>query len=228
MVNDPSQAQYLLVSLGLRTLLGLLLLYIYRRKRQPYVLYWAIAWLLLSLGSLAHFFSVTQSRAPALLPHLDSLLLAFATLLFLDSARVYAGGGVNPGVTVYLAPFFLAWLVLRAAMGGPLQGLPLEWGSAAALAVTGVMVQRDTRRREVMGGTLLASSFFLWAQPGCGALRRRETQPGTPHAQHGWPQPHFQHRPAGRHGAGDGRADLGALGGKRTDAGRGRGPAAGW
>jgi diguanylate cyclase (GGDEF)-like protein/putative nucleotidyltransferase with HDIG domain len=163
MVNDPSQAQYLLVSLGLRTLLGLLLLYIYRRKRQPYVLYWAIAWLLLSLGSLAHFFSVTQSRAPALLPHLDSLLLAFATLLFLDSARVYAGGGVNPGVTVYLAPFFLAWLVLRAAMGGPLQGLPLEWGSAAALAVTGVMVQRDTRRREVMGGTLLASSFFLWA-----------------------------------------------------------------
>jgi diguanylate cyclase (GGDEF)-like protein len=163
MVTDPSQAQYLLVSLGLRTLLGLLLLYIYRRKQEAYVLYWAIAWTLLSLGSLAEFFSVTQSRGSALLSHLDSLLLAFAALLFLDSARVYASRVVSPGLTAYLGPFFLAWLVLRAAADGLLQGLPLEWGSAAALAAAAVVVQRNTRRRDVMGGTLLASSFFFWA-----------------------------------------------------------------
>jgi len=163
MVTDPSEAQYLLVSLGLRALLGLLLLYIYRRKQQAYILYWAVAWMFLSLGSLIHIVSVIRPQAPAVLSQLDSLLLAFASLLFLDSARVYARGVVSPGVTVYLAPVFVAWLVLRAVDGVALGAFPLEWGSAAVLAATGVFFQRHTRRRDVMGGTLLATSFFLWS-----------------------------------------------------------------
>jgi diguanylate cyclase (GGDEF)-like protein/putative nucleotidyltransferase with HDIG domain len=162
MPSSLSEVQYLLVALGLRTVLALLLVSIYRRKQQGYLLYWAVAWLFLALGSLAHLFWVMQPGAPLLLKHLDSLLLAFAALLFLDSARVYARSGAGPTASVYLAPVFIAWLVVKVAIGGALERLPLELGAGAILVVASAVFWRAARKREILGGGLLAGAFLVW------------------------------------------------------------------
>lgn len=158
------ESQYALVPLIEHTVLAGLSLYIYRLKREVYLLYWTVAWTLLALHYLARMIHVSSTTAPGLLHVVDSLLLAMACLLFLDSARTFAGGSTTASITALLTPFFLLWVAGSSLTGLTfLRWLPPEGGMGLVVAVTGVMFWRESSRREVIGGRILASAFFLWA-----------------------------------------------------------------
>jgi len=158
------EPQYALIPLIERTALAALFLYLYRVKREAYLLYWTAAWTLLALQYLAHLVHVSGTAPAGLFHAADSLLLAMACLLFLDSARTFAGGRATASVTAILTPLFLVWVVgsssTRLAF---LRWLPPEVGGGLVAAVTGVMFWREGSRRELIGGRILASAFLLWA-----------------------------------------------------------------
>ena len=122
---SPSDAQLALLPLVLRTLLAALFLYIYRRKRERYLVYWAAGWALLGLQYVAHLLSLTQGTPEPWLQGLDSLLLAFAALLFLDSAFVFSRGTASLTATAIPAPVLLLWLFLQLELPGISRYLPL-------------------------------------------------------------------------------------------------------
>jgi diguanylate cyclase (GGDEF)-like protein/putative nucleotidyltransferase with HDIG domain len=157
-----TETQHLLVPLGSASLLALLFLYIFRRKQENYLLYWAVAWTLLALRSLIELFWMGENMGPPLAQSVDALLLALAALMFLDSALVYSRGATTPTATAYLVPIFVLWQAARWAYPGALAALPLELGSAMVMIATAVLLLQDSRRREIVGGTLLAVAFLLW------------------------------------------------------------------
>jgi len=156
--------QYTLTPLIEHTALAALSFYIYRLKREVYLLYWTAAWTLLALHYLARMVYTSGTAAAGLFHAADSLLLVMACLLFLDSARTFSGGNTTASMTAFLTPFFLLWVVGSSLSGlALLRWLPPAAGGGLVAAVTGVMFWRESSRREIVGGRILASAFFLWA-----------------------------------------------------------------
>ncbi|MGH9805484.1 MAG: diguanylate cyclase, partial [Candidatus Acidiferrales bacterium] len=164
-----TETQHLLVPLGSASILAVLFLYIFRRKEENYLLYWAVAWTLLALRSLIELFWMGEGMGPPLAQSVDSLLLAMAALMFLDSALVYSRGATSPTATAYLVPVFVLWQAARWTFPSLLANFPLELGSGLVMVTTAVVLLRDSRRREIVGGTLLAVAFLLW---GAGIVQR--------------------------------------------------------
>ncbi len=159
---SQAQAQHLLVPLGSGILLAVLFLFIYRRKQETYLLYWSGAWTLISLRTLIELFWLQQGQSPQLAQSVEGLMLAFAAMIFLDSARVYSRGAVSPTATAALALLFVLWVAARWTLGGLFLRVPLETGGGVILAATAGVFWQDGRRREVAGASLLATGFFLW------------------------------------------------------------------
>ena len=157
-----TETQHLLVPLGSASLLAVLFLYIFRRKEENYLLYWAVAWTLLALRSLIQLFWMGEGMGPPLAQSVDSLLLALAALMFLDSALVYSRGATSPTATAYLVPVIVLWLAARWTLPSAFAHFPLEIGSGIVMVTTAVVLLRDSRRREIVGGTLLAVAFLVW------------------------------------------------------------------
>ena len=159
---ELTEPQSLVLPLGLYSLLAVLFLYLHRRQQRSYLLFWAVAWTFLALGSVADVVRTTRAEAELLLQGLEALLLAIAALFFLDSARAFSRPGASPTATAFLTPVFMVWLGLQAAVDGWWQQVPLAAGSGAVLVATAVVFWRDSRRREIACGSLLAAGFFLW------------------------------------------------------------------
>src|SRR3989344_6978731 len=117
---------------------------------------------LLALQSLAHLLGQVPEWRRPLLAGADVLLLALGTLVFLDSARVFFVEAAQPAVTFFLAPFFVLWYYLQLQEQSALAQVPLGVGCGAVLAATGIVFWRESRRREVGGGRLLAAAFLIW------------------------------------------------------------------
>ncbi len=148
--------------LALYSLLAVLTLYLYRRKQENVLLFWAAAWTFLALNALVDFFLTTQAVMAPFLEGLGPLLLAVAALLFLDSARVYARVAQNPAATALLLPVFLVWLILQMALGGFFRQFPLETGSGLVLVAAAAVFWQHSRRQDIVGGSLLGVAFLLW------------------------------------------------------------------
>ena len=160
------ESNYALIPLVGRTAIAALFLYLYRLKREVYLLYWTGAWTLLALHYLAHLQSQTlfKQAIPQLLAAASSLLLAMACLLFLDSARSFASGEGKIGVTAFISPLFLMWAIAyHFSSFFDLRALAPELGTGLAAGASGWVFWREGARREMMGGRILASAFILWA-----------------------------------------------------------------
>ena len=158
-LDDP---QYALLPLVGRTLLAAFFLYVYRRRRELHLLYWAAGWGLLALQTLPRLLTATPAAAQPFLEGVDSLVLAFAVLLFLDSTRVFSRASQGMALGAFLAPVFVLWLIVSVSLEGAFRYLPLGVGSGAVLLAAAVLFWREGRQREVIGGSLLAGSYFLW------------------------------------------------------------------
>ena len=159
----PADPQYALVPLVGRAVLAVLFLYVYHLRRERYLFYWAAGWTLLALHYLAHLLWVSEPSPTLLPPGVDTLLFAFGLLAFLDSARVFARGEGSPWWTGLLAPVFSLWVLVQTAAGGVATQVPISIGVGVVAGATGVYFWRESRRRDLGGGTILAVSFFLWA-----------------------------------------------------------------
>ncbi len=157
-----SEVQLAMLPLALRTLLAALFLYIYRRKREPYLLLWAVGWTLLALQYLVRWLWLTPGESAPLPQGLESLLLAFGLLVFLDSARIFSRGEGTLLATMLLGPLFLAWVGLRVYVGGVFATIPLEAGVGFLGLMTAGLYWREGRRREFNGGRLLSLAFLFW------------------------------------------------------------------
>ncbi|MFQ5664130.1 MAG: GAF domain-containing protein, partial [Terriglobia bacterium] len=156
--------QYVLTPLIGRSLLAVVFLYVYRRKRERYLLYWTLAWILLALEYVVHLLWVMQGGGQLLGQGVDSVLLGVGMLLFLDSARVFSRGAATPAATVLLTPVLLLSLLLQFALGGFefFSPLAVHVGSGAVAVATAILFWGESRRREMIGGTLLVAAFLLW------------------------------------------------------------------
>ncbi|MGH9777851.1 MAG: GAF domain-containing protein, partial [Candidatus Acidiferrales bacterium] len=155
-------AQYSLVPLVGRLLLVIFFLYIYRKKREPFLLYWGVAWTLLAFSYLAELSSALLGRTEPAVLLVGGFCVAAAAVLFYDSARALAGQSSGSNWTAVLAPVFLFWLLLQLGLGGFFASVPLAAVAGVVSVWTAAHYWRECRRQGVIGGPLLALGFLLW------------------------------------------------------------------
>ncbi|MFQ5695431.1 MAG: GAF domain-containing protein, partial [Terriglobia bacterium] len=155
-------AEHALILLAARLLIAVLLLALYRRRREAYLLYWTVAWVLLLVRYAAHLMWLGLGGSHAAPPGFEIFLLGFAALLFFDSARAFSRRAASPLATAFLAPVLVTWWALDLAFQPVALYLPLELGLAVVVLLTAWFFWRESRRREIFGGALLALALAVW------------------------------------------------------------------
>ena len=161
-MSHLTDLQYALVPLVGRLLLVIFFLYIYRKKREPFLLYWGVAWTLLAFSYLAEVSGALLGRTEPAVIAVGGFCVAAATVLFYDSARALAGRSLGTRLTPILAPTFLFWLLLQLGLGGFFAQIPLGIVGGAVALLTALHFWRECRQQGVIGGPLLALGFLLW------------------------------------------------------------------
>lgn len=156
------EAGQVLFALAIRVLLAGLFLYLYRRKRGEYLLYWAAGWTLMALRWLAQLVALTQDGQQGLLKDIDALLLALGVLLFLDSARVFGRERAFPVATHFGTPLFLVLWLVHVLAGDPYTRVVLTAVSGLVLVATATLFWKQCRRREIAGGAILTGALIFW------------------------------------------------------------------
>jgi diguanylate cyclase (GGDEF)-like protein/putative nucleotidyltransferase with HDIG domain len=148
---------------GVVLLVGTLLLsaffsYIYALKRQSYLLVWAGGWLLMALTSVARLVG-PQSAHLVAISAVGDWFAAFAALLFLVAARVYArakipmaaSAGIAAAAAVWAAAYARSWVSVSPYLG-----------TALLMFVVARVFWLEGRKRESPSDLLLGISFVAW------------------------------------------------------------------
>jgi diguanylate cyclase (GGDEF)-like protein/putative nucleotidyltransferase with HDIG domain len=139
-------------------LLGALFLFIYRQKRQPYVLAWSIAWLLL----FAHFAArVVGVYLPgAQWPHqLNQTVFTVAILVFYCSARLYCRLPIPYKSVAAAVVVGLAWSVANAR---GIVSIPAVEAAVFIFFLIAYTFWEEGRKQESRVDVLLAITFGAW------------------------------------------------------------------
>ena len=142
-------------------LLAAFFVFLYRLKRQPYLLAWAMAWLLL----LAHRIVLviqTGIRSSPWLPsvrEVEEWLLALAALAFYCSARLYAQVAIPVRAVIAAASLAAIWAVAYAY--GTVS-VPLLLGAGLAYLFAGQTFWQEGRKQESHADALLGVAFIGW------------------------------------------------------------------
>jgi len=140
-------------------LLATFFTYVFRQKRQGYLLAWSIAWSLVAL----HF--VGPALRFQLLPSkpfdpLNEWLLAVAALGFYCSARLYARLEVALRGLILTAGVAALWAL---AYSRNWWDQPLGWGVALLFLCVAWVFWQEGRKQESRADLLLALTFAAWA-----------------------------------------------------------------
>ncbi len=142
-------------------LLATFFLFLYRTKRQAYLLSWSVAWLLL-LSHLVLKVSVLQASADlwTRASHgVDELLQALATVAFYCAARLYAKVAVPiRGVVIAVA----AAAVWAGAHAWGMVSVPMLLGVGLGYLVVGQTFWQEGHRQQSGVDSLLGVTFSLW------------------------------------------------------------------
>ena len=142
-------------------LLAAFFLFLYRLKRQPYLLAWSMAWFLL----LAHrivMVIVAGLTSDRLLPSFRGLsewLLALAALAFYCSGRLYAQLAVPVRSVIAAAVVAAAWAV---AYAHGIVSVELLFGAGLAYFLVGWTFWQEGRKQEAHADALLGITFIGW------------------------------------------------------------------
>ncbi|MFZ3330982.1 MAG: diguanylate cyclase [Candidatus Acidiferrales bacterium] len=136
-------------------LLGVFFAYVYRQKRQAYLLVWAIAWLLASLPFALYAFG-GQRIFPVWLDITNEWTMAAAALAFYCSARIYARMNISARNVVIVA--LLAGLWAYAYMQKWIAA-PLGMGVAIIFFGAAQIFWHEGRKQESRADKLLALTF---------------------------------------------------------------------
>jgi diguanylate cyclase (GGDEF)-like protein/putative nucleotidyltransferase with HDIG domain len=160
-VSHLTDIQYALVPLVGRLLLVVFFLYIYRKKREQFLLYWGLAWTLLAFSYLGEIHPSLLGRTEPAVGLVGGFCIGAAAVLLYDSGRALAGSSVMR-LTPLLAPAFLFWLLLQLGLGGFFTRVPLSVAAGVVALLTAYYCWRESQRHAVIGGPVLALGFLLW------------------------------------------------------------------
>jgi len=139
-------------------LLGAFFLFMYRQKRQGYVLVWSAGWLLISL----HFISALlgpRSEVSRSLDALNQWLMVVAALAFYCAARLYARRKLAARGVIAAVGLAVAW-ALAYATGYVLVPLSLVVGLIFLLVAYTFL--QEARKQESRADMLLTVTFAVW------------------------------------------------------------------
>jgi diguanylate cyclase (GGDEF)-like protein/putative nucleotidyltransferase with HDIG domain len=142
-------------------LLAAFFLFLYRLKRQPYLLAWATAWCLLFVHRIVLVTAPgisSASWAPSL-RELSEWLLALAALAFYCSARLYAQLAVPVRTMIAATVIAAAWAV---AYTYGIVSVPLLLGAGLVYFFVGQMFWQEGRKQEARADALLGITFIGW------------------------------------------------------------------
>jgi diguanylate cyclase (GGDEF)-like protein/putative nucleotidyltransferase with HDIG domain len=165
-----------IVLLASTFLLAVFFLFLYRLKRQEYLLAWATAWLLLSMHFVSGVIAATSSPGPWFrwVGVVSELVLAMSALAFYCAARLYAGLKVPVVAMIVASTVAVAWPVAHAyrLFNVP----PIVLGMGLVLIFVGQTFWQEGRKQEARADVLLALTFVAWGLL-CisGAFRNRWT-----------------------------------------------------
>ena len=143
-------------------LLAVFFIYVYRQKRQEYLLVWSAGWMVMA----THFLAPILTPGPAAnrwYDTLDEWLLAVAALAFYASARLYARQKLHLRSIVALITVAGVWALANARTAVT---IPLGLGVAAVFLLVAWTFWQEGKKQESRGDLLLAATFVVW-----GALR---------------------------------------------------------
>ncbi len=142
--------------------------YMYRLKRQTYLLLWTCGWsvhaLHYLLPALAPFLKLVVPEDSFLLrasafSGLNQWLLGVSVLFFYCAARLYAQLKPFYQAAVFVGIGFAVW---AAAQQMSLLPISIYWGIALALFMVAKVFWDESRRQESMADRLLCFSFVTW------------------------------------------------------------------
>jgi len=161
-----------LVLLFFSALTAGLFAYIYRLKRQTYLLLWTLGWTAHALHTVSPVvFNLLSLVSPdhQLVPLAGALgglnlwLLGVSALLFFCAARLYAQQKPRAQAPAVLAVLFGVWIVARQSGWLPGAAYFSPYGGVALLFfVVGWVFWEESRRQESLADKFLSASFVTW------------------------------------------------------------------
>jgi len=143
-------------------LLATFFVFLYRVKRQEYLLAWATAWLLLSLhfvaGALLSW--VTADPWDRWIGESSELVLGLSALAFYCAARLYAGLKIPVRTMIAAAVVTAAWPVAHAHRW--LNVPPIILAVGLVFLMVAYTFWQEGRKQEARADVLLAITFFGW------------------------------------------------------------------
>ena len=136
-------------------LLGVFFAYVYRQKRQAYLLVWAIAWMLASLPFGVYAFG-GQRTFPIWVDITNEWMMAAAALAFYCSARMYARMKISTRNVVLVALLAALWAY---AYTQKWIAAPLGLGVAILFFFAAQIFWEEGRKQESRADKLLALTF---------------------------------------------------------------------
>lgn len=147
-----------MVMFGCVALLAIFFAFIYRQKRQPYLLAWAVGWGLIAVRFFAPPFSPGGLQR-AWHGGANSWILAAAAIAFYSSARIYARVHFRWRAVVAAASAAAIWAV---AYSRGWVGAPLELGVALLFFLVARTFWQEAQKQESRTDHLLAITFVVW------------------------------------------------------------------
>src|SRR5579871_2067045 len=149
-----TSAVVLLVSTAL---LAVFFLFVYRQKRQTYMLAWSAGWLLTS-------FHVLSTALLTAAPHswsegLNDWLLVVSALVFYAAARLYARLPIATNILAGVAAIAVAWAFVFVK---GFWGVPLSLGGVLIFFMVAQVFWQEGRKQESRADVLLATTFAIW------------------------------------------------------------------
>jgi diguanylate cyclase (GGDEF)-like protein/putative nucleotidyltransferase with HDIG domain len=133
--------------------------YIFKLKRQIYLLLWTAGWSLFALHYLGPALSQWMPDGPPQ-SALDQWLYALAGLLFLLGTQLYAQRKPSFVPSAITAGVLGLWAAANAVH--LLSGVPVAIPSALIFLAVAVVFWQESRRQETLADGLLALSFAAW------------------------------------------------------------------
>ena len=141
-------------------LLATFFLFVYRQKRQDYLLVWSVAWLIHSLDWAARFAAVYFHFA-TWFSGVNEWLLVLCALAFYGSAQLYARKPLPLREMAIFGFLGAAWAAVWAA--GYFTAVPPKAGVALLLLLTARTFWQEGRKQESRADELLAATFSATA-----------------------------------------------------------------
>jgi len=143
-------------------LLASFFVFLYQRKRQAYLLAWAIAWFLLALFFFARIAVSWLPAGPVQLWYrtFDESLFAFSALAFYCASRLYVRLSVPYRLLSIAAVLGAVWSGLHVR---GIISVPVGLGVALLFLLIGQTFWHEGRRQESRADILLGITFLGWA-----------------------------------------------------------------